>query len=333
MNDNEIKEKLKKAKGKIKEDKKITKAKKDKGSYIAVIVGALAIALISLLIPTSINYKALAFTLYITIASYVFTRLYYLYFIIKTKKCIYLEKYLWLFYILVSTFVVVFNSERNIGFAIWVAPIANIISAVLNTFPYLGLGNTIKEKNKLDDESKKAVEIEAKKVMTISTIIAIVGGIFSAGVGFVLDKDHGIWGISIYSAIILLISTFITKLIISKISRKSENLVNEAFSTEMGGYKGSHSSIYGSSTYYNLRYIYNYGTLAYRICSPIACLVVLLIESKLDLGLAIVVTSIYIIMNLLIVRYDEGEDFVGNDGVVARVYDKDGNERGTIRNH
>lgn len=333
MNDNEIKEKLKAAKGKIKEDKKIEKSKKDKASYLVSIIGALVIALSTIVIPTSINYKSFSFILYITVTSFVFSRLYYLYFFIKLKKYVYFEKYLWVFYILVSVLVVVFNLERNIGFAIWFAPIVNIISAFLNEFPYIGLGRTIEEKNKLDDEPKKATELEAKKTMTISTIIAIVGGLFSAGVGFVLDKDHGIWGISIYSAIILSIATFIIKIIISKVSKKSEDLVNKAFSTHMGGYKGSNSSIYGSSTYYDLRYIYNYGALAYRICSPIVCLIALIIESKFDLGLTIVVTSIYIIMNLLIVRYDEGEEFIGNDGVVARVYDKDGNERGTIRNH
>ena len=333
MNDNEIKEKLKNAKGKIKEDKQITKSKKDKGSYLIVILGAIVIALSTLLIPTSINYKSFAFSLYIPVASFIFARLYYLFFFIKRKKYVSLIKYLCLFYILLTILVVEFNLERNIGFAIWVVPIVNIISGFFNVFPSISLGDTIEEKNKLDEESKKAVEIETKKVNKIMIIISIIGGIFSAGVGFALDKNHSIWGITIYSSIVLLIATFIIKLIISKISRKSEDLVNEAFSTRMGGLKESHNSIYGKTTYYNLRYIYNYAVLAYKMCSPFVCFIVLLILSKLDLGLTIVITSIYIIMNFSIVWYDSGEEFIGDDGVVAKLYDKSGNETGTIRNH
>ncbi len=329
-----IKQKLKQGKKKAKENlkkEKINKKQSECTILLGIILGVIH-AFSTYVIAKDTTYWELAMICYIFISSYAIIRGLSSYNCITTHKGDYFQKSLAAF-VLTSTICLIYvGMQRELGFLTVLLIIVNLVYGLTDTYctPNSYLEQSSNEYYFMNKMVKKAIKMQLRKSVVVCFILAVIEALVLSGVYKSGEPNLSeAWAIIIVTVIAMLIWNLIAMVILKVSTKKLEMALNAGFDLNIGGFKAE----YSNSVQYNTRLVYNYSVLFYRTLALIVSIIVLLIYTKFNISISIIMTTVYVIINLCYPRYDEAYIYTGTQSTVATIYDKNGNKTGEIKKY
>lgn len=326
MNDKElIKEKLKEGKKKAKINKINEKKQGKTFNIIMPVFIAIIQVAITCVIPKSAKWFGLSMTLYMLITTRAIICL--LQTFLEEKNYVNKRKVVEIYYIASTVAIFIIGFVRRFGFLTYLLPVLNYIMGSdvgfsINSDIYAAI-LYLQTSEKL---AQKAIKMELRK-MTILLCISPV--IFAVSLGIFYQKQYTeeVLEILIVAVVTAIIMNLIGTIILKVASKRKEKLLNAAFGLKMGEEK----FIIETSINYYPRIIHNFAIMYYRAISLIAIFITLLILTKMDVSISILITSIYHIVTLIFPKYKEDYTLTVTEHTVANIYDSDGNKMGSIK--
>lgn len=285
---------------------------------------------------------------YLALTSFIYVKIYSAYKIIKhTRKKSYIlstnearsyEKGFktFIYLSLIATIVIIFIRKLSIWTIL--APILNLFyfNEVLTDDlpPDYGIRETFSYLDLREKLTKKAIKMQIKWSFILASILAFIGSVMLSGIYSIRyannEKDIMIV-IVIISLIFCFIWNLIVKIVISLFSKQKEKTLNRAFNLNMGEWKDSKSEIISETC--DIRVLYNYGIMYYKI-SVIPCIIlILLFVSKFDIPMTIIITTIYTFISSLL-EYSSSDSHGRGSDLLSRktawIKDKAGNTIGSV---
>lgn len=328
MNDKElIKEKLKEGKKKAKINK--TNDKKKQGKKFSIIVTVI-IAIIQVAttfaIPQNAKWFGISMTLYMLITTRAIICL--LQTFLEERNYANDRKVVEIYYIASTVAIFIAGFIRKFGFLTYLLPVLNywlgsevgfsINSEIFSAILFLHTNEKL---------AQKAIKMQLRKMIILLSISPII---FALTLGTFYQKQYTgkeVLDIIIVAIVAAIIMNLIGTIILKVVSKRKEKLLNAAFGLKMGEEK---YTIETSINYYP-RVIHNFAIMYYRAISLIIIFITLLIFTKVDMSISILITSVYHIVTIIFPRYKEDYILTVTENTVANIYDSDGNKMGSIK--
>lgn len=320
-----IKQKMKEAKRKIKENRK-----GENNSKVNILFGVLLGILEGFgtyLITKESTWYGLAMVCYVILYSYIFHQLLGTYFQEKKNLNVDSCENAFIFIGIISLFLICI--KRNLIILAFILPVVSFIYNVIS-LPNTDLGDTWNERKKIKNDGAKAFNMELKKIIIISFVLGIIGALSISGIYKYISSESGVFSIIIGSVIFILIWNLIVKIILENVAASRVKVLNYAFNLNIGKFKKD----FGTTSTHNINIVYNYFVMYYRLVALISTFCLVFIFTNFDLGITIILTSCYILICKGYPRYDNGMFTPERtEHTVATIYDKNGNRAGEIKKY
>lgn len=338
MNDADlIKERLKKGKKKIKEN---TKEKNSKPKIVTGIILGFIQSLSLLLFSTNMKWSGFAVICYLCLTSFAIIKIYATISDIKHKKNKKTASFISSIdrnvsfkrsFLIISTLCSMFTLYvKDFEAFIYIAPIVNIIvSFLVSADMNYDLSKAYDELFEMEKLAKKAIYMELNKSLIIVAILSVIGGAILAKIYSSID-DSGVFLILLGTCVVSSVWNLIAKIILNTYSKKREEVLNSAFDLKMGNYKPSDRD---SVSLNYIHVICSLNVFRYRIIANVVAFIILLILSKFNLSVSVIMITFYTSICFGLLRYDEGAYYFGTETTVANIYDANGNKTGSIKKY
>ena len=322
-----IKEKLKAGKKQVKANK--INEKKAGKNFNLLVAGVIALVqvLITFAIPKNANWFSMSMIAYMVVTTSAITNILATY--LYAKDYTNSDKVKNTFYIISSIGIFIVGNIRNLGFLTFLLPILNlplgwIISGLT---PNVHLEKSITAFYNCDKLARKAVKMQLKKTILLVIIVSIVCSLALGTLYLNANVEKEVILILIGAVIVAVVVNLIFMVVIKIVSKRIEKVLNVAFGLKMGEV----SYVCENSINFNARIIYDYSIMYYRWISLAISIITLLILTKCDISISILIASVYHWISMVFPKYDEGWKYTGaGEQTVANIYDSDGNRTGSI---
>lgn len=321
-----IKEKLKAGKKKVKKQQQ-----NETSNIIPAILAVIIQTSLAFFISKANNIGTFAMICYTLLTTFVIMNGLATYNLFK-KKNSNSDNFLKTFYILSTIGIALVGVINKLGFLTWLLPILNFACGWYFSMnvPNVYLESTLLEYNRLNKLPKKAIIMELKKVIVLAIILALLTSLALCKIYSDANKEDEILLILIGSAIVVAIANLIVSFVLKFVSKRMEKVINTAFDVKLGTTDYNYSKDYYKQ---NLSVFSNFSTMIYRITSLVVCTLCLLVYTKLDISISILMITVYHMITMCYPKYTESRISDGETKVettVANIYNSDGKQTGKI---
>lgn len=323
-----IKQKLKEGKKQVKANK--IKEKKESKNFNLLIVGIIAViqVLITFAIPKDAIWFGMSMIAYMVVTTSAIINILATY--LYAKNYTNDDKVKKAFFLISTITIFIVGNIRDLGFLTFFLPIINLPLGWIITHltPNIDLTKSIDALNRCEKLAKKAVNMQLKKMILLIIVVSIICSLALGTLYLEANVENEVVLILIGSAIVAVVVNLIFMLTIKVVSKRIEKVLNAAFGLKMGEV----NYVCETSTNFNAGIIYNYTIMYYRWISLAISIITLLILTKFDISVSILIASVYHWISMVFPKYNESWIYTGaGEQTVARIYDSDGNQTGSIK--